>query len=43
MSVGWAINSALIIVAAATFFGRSPVRGIGLSFFRGVTNQRSER
>jgi manganese transport protein len=43
MSVGWAINSALIIVAAATFFGRGPVRGIGLSFFRGVTNQRSER
>ena len=26
MSVGWAINSALIIVAAAAFFGRGPVR-----------------
>lgn len=26
MSVGWGINSALIIIAAATFFGRAPVR-----------------
>jgi manganese transport protein len=29
MGVGWGINSAMIIVAAATFFGRSPVTEIG--------------
>jgi manganese transport protein len=29
MSVGWAINSAMIIVAAATFFGRAPVTEVG--------------
>jgi manganese transport protein len=28
MCVGWAINSAMVIVAAATFFGRSPVTQI---------------
>jgi len=28
MIVGWAINSAMIIVAAATFFGKAPVREI---------------
>jgi manganese transport protein len=29
MGVGWAINSAMIIVAAATFFGRAPVTELG--------------
>jgi manganese transport protein len=29
MTVGWGINSAMIIVAAATFFGRAPVTEIG--------------
>jgi manganese transport protein len=29
MGVGWGINSAMIIVAAATFFGRAPVTEIG--------------
>jgi manganese transport protein len=29
MGVGWAINSAMIIVAAATFFGGAPVTEIG--------------
>jgi len=29
MAVGWGINSAMIIVAAATFFGRAPVTEIG--------------
>jgi manganese transport protein len=29
MCVGWGINSAMIIVAAATFFGRAPVTEIG--------------
>jgi manganese transport protein len=29
MGIGWAINSAMIIVAAATFFGRAPVTEIG--------------
>lgn len=29
MVVGWGINSAMIIVAAATFFGRAPVTEIG--------------
>jgi len=29
MGVGWGINSAMIIVAAATFFGRAPVNEIG--------------
>ncbi len=28
MGVGWAINSAMVIVAAATFFGRAPVTEI---------------
>jgi manganese transport protein len=28
MGVGWAINSAMVIVAAATFFGKSPVTEI---------------
>jgi manganese transport protein len=29
MAVGWGINSAMIIVAAATFFGRAPVTELG--------------
>lgn len=29
MCIGWGINSAMIIVAAATFFGRAPVTEIG--------------
>ena len=29
MAVGWGINSAMIIIAAATFFGRAPVTEIG--------------